>query len=72
MTPSYRWLYAISVAVTIVLGVIGAIQVADHNLLGVSDQVVAWLGIIATGLGIGNGFLPRLTKPPNESREGLD
>lgn len=57
---SYTRILAIVVAVAI--GVLGAIQIADTHLLGLSDRIVAWLAIGATGLGILQGFLPPVQK----------
>lgn len=47
---------AIGIAVT--LGVLGAIQIGDPATLGLTPREVAWLGIVATGLGILQSFLP--------------
>lgn len=68
----YSWQYALSIGVTVILAMLGAIQIADPKLLGLSPQVLAWVGIICAGLGVLGGFLPRVTAPPSEKREGMD
>lgn len=72
MTPSYRILYALAVVVTVLLAGLAAIQLADPDTLGLTPRHLAWAGVVAAMLGTLNGFLPRITQPPNESREGLD
>jgi hypothetical protein len=53
----------ISIAVAVCLGMLGAIQLASPESLGISAVAARWLGIIATGLGILAGFLPRVQGP---------
>lgn len=62
----YTWQYGLGIAATIALGIIGAIQASGGEILGVSSEAMAWLGIIATGLGIGRSFLPNIRRPPEE------
>lgn len=50
----------LAIGVTVTLGILAAIQVADAKTLGLSPTVVAWLGIISAGLGILSGFLPNV------------
>ncbi len=56
----------ISIAVIVATGILGAIQVAGPESLGVSAIMIRWLGIVAAGLGILQGFLPRVTGPTTD------
>ena len=69
---SYQIMYALSVGTAIAIGVIGAIQVADSTALGISSVLVEWLKIVVVGLGILQGFLPSVRRPPDETRDGMD
>jgi hypothetical protein len=40
--------------------------------LELTRQQVALMGVAAAMLGVLAGFLPRVTKPPSDSRKGLD
>lgn len=51
----------LAIAVAVALLVIGAIVAGDHELLGVSPRMVAWLAIVAIGLGGLQSFLPDVT-----------
>lgn len=55
---SYTAQRYIAVAVAVVLAMIGAIQLANAETLGITPRMSAWLGILAVGLGILAGFLP--------------
>jgi hypothetical protein len=70
-TEMYRISYAASVIVTVTLAMIGAMQVAAESL-ELSRQQTAALGVLAAGLGVLAGFLPRVTMPPSSNRKGLD
>lgn len=50
----------LAVAVTVVLAMIGAIQLANADTLGITPRLTAWLGIASVGLGILAGFLPNV------------
>ncbi|MCR4374433.1 MAG: hypothetical protein NUW22_06250 [Acidobacteria bacterium] len=69
---TYRPQYVLAVSVTVLLAILGAIQAGDAATLGLSRQVIAWLGIASAGLGVLNGLLPRITAPPNDARKGMD
>lgn len=56
-------LRVLSIAVAVVLGMLGAVQLASPESLGISPVAARWLGIVGTGLGILAGFLPRVTGP---------
>lgn len=68
----YRWQYACSVAVAVALALIGAIQLANPDDLGISPRVVAWTQVLVPGLGILAGILPSVRRPPSDNREGMD
>jgi hypothetical protein len=55
---SYRTQRHVAIAVAVVLAMIGAIQLANAETLGIGPRVSAWLGIVSVGLGILAGFLP--------------
>jgi len=56
----------LSIAVAVALGMLGAVQIADPSALGITPVAARWLGIIATGLGILQGFLPRVQGPTTD------
>lgn len=55
---SYSQQRILAIVVAVCLGMLGAVAVGDQKMLGISPQISAWLGIIATGLGILASFLP--------------
>lgn len=55
---SYTAQRYIAIAVAVALAMIGAIQIANAETLGITPRVSAWLGIVSVGLGILAGFLP--------------
>lgn len=59
-------LRVLSIAVAVALGMLGAVQLASPESLGISPIVARWLGIVATGLGILAGFLPRVQGPSTD------
>lgn len=71
-TPSYRVLYALAVVVFVAITFITLVQAADPVSLGFSPLTARWLGIVGGVLGAIAGLLPRLQKPPDETRRGLD
>ena len=71
-TTSYTFMYALAVIVAVLSAVIGALQLANPEELGISPQVIAWTKIITPGLAILAGFLPSVRKPPDSQRQGLD
>lgn len=56
-------LRVLSIAVAVALGMLGAVQLAAPDSLGISPVAARWLGIVAAGLGILQGFLPRVQGP---------
>jgi HK97 gp10 family phage protein len=52
-------LRALSIACAVCIGMLGAILLANPADLGISPVAARWLGIVATGLGILQSFLPR-------------
>jgi 4-amino-4-deoxy-L-arabinose transferase-like glycosyltransferase len=67
----YSYSYYAAVAVTVILAGLGAAQMAADPL-ELTRQQTALMGIAAAMLGVLAGFLPRVTKPPSDSRKGLD
>ena len=61
-------LRVVAIAVAVALGMLGAVQLAEPASLGISTVAARWLGIIATGLGILAGFLPRVTGPTTDPK----
>lgn len=59
-------LRVLSIAVAVTLGMLGAVQLASPESLGILPIVARWLGIVATGLGILAGFLPRVQGPSTD------
>lgn len=56
----------LSIVVAVALGMLGAVQLASPESLGISTVAARWLGIVATGLGILAGFLPRVQGPTTD------
>lgn len=71
MTPHYNWLYGASIVVTTVSAMLGAVLVAA-DALELSRAQLALIGILTAGLGVLGGFLPRVTKPAEPARVGMD
>lgn len=61
---SYQTQYTLAVLVTVLLAILGTVQLGNADLLGVTPRVSAWLGIAASGLGIAAGFLPNVRRTP--------
>lgn len=55
---NYSHQRVIAIAVSICLGMLGAISLANADTLGLTPRIVAWLTIFSTGLGILQSFLP--------------
>ncbi len=59
-------LRVLSIAVAVALGMLAAIQLASPESLGIPAVAARWLGIVAAGLGILQGFLPRVQGPTTD------
>jgi hypothetical protein len=57
---------AISIAVAVALAMLAAVQLASPESLGISPVAARWLGIVATGLGLAQTFLPRAQGPTKD------
>lgn len=68
----YRHQYLAAVGVTVLLAGLAAVQAAGGDTLGLAPRAMAWLGIVAAMLGVLQGFLPKVTRPPDSDREGQD
>lgn len=51
---------ALAIGVTVLLGCLGAVQLASPDVLGITPRVSAWLGIVSVGLGLLASFLPNV------------
>lgn len=68
----YTWMYILAIIATGLSAVIAAILLAPSDVLGLNAQTVGWLGVAGSALGTIGGFLPRVTKPAEEARRGMD
>jgi hypothetical protein len=59
-------LRVLSIACAVALGMLGAVQLASPESLGITPVAARWLGIVACGLGILQGFLPRVQGPTTD------
>jgi hypothetical protein len=57
---------AMSIAVLVATTMIGAVQVAGPESLGISTVAIRWLGIVAAGLAIWQSVLPRVQGPTTD------
>ncbi len=51
---------SLAIAVAVALAVLGALQLANPTVLGITPEFKAWAGILATGLGALAAFLPKV------------
>jgi hypothetical protein len=65
-------LRVLSIAVAVCIGMLGAVFLATPADLGISPVAARWLGIISVGLGILQGFLPRVQGPTTDPNELAD
>lgn len=56
----------VSIAVAVALAMLAAVQLADPESLGISPVAGRWLGIVGVGLGLLQGFLPRVQGPTKD------
>lgn len=61
----YAVQYYIAVFVFVTLALIGAIQIAGPDDLGLSDIVFRWIGVVGAVLGVLAGVLPKIQSPPD-------
>lgn len=57
---TYQQQRVLAIAVAIGLGMLGAVAVGNADVLGLTPRILAWLSIVATGLGILQSFLPNV------------
>lgn len=63
---SYGQQRVLAIAVAVMLGVVGAIQLKSPADLGLPPVVAEWLVIVSVGLGILAGFLPSVRGMGND------
>lgn len=68
---AYSIQYAAAIVVAVIAAMLGAAMVAS-DALELSRQQVAIIGVVTAGLTVLASFLPRVTKPPSDAREGMD
>ena len=61
---SYKVQYYGAWVCVVVLAFTGAIQLAGPDDLGLSMTAYRWIGILASALGVLQGLLPSLRRPP--------
>jgi hypothetical protein len=57
---TYSQQRVLAIAVTVCLGMLGAVALGNAETLGISPRILAWLSVFSTGLGILAGFLPNV------------
>lgn len=62
-------LRALSIAVAVVLAMLGAVQLAGPESLGISAVAMRWLGIVTVGFGLLQTFLPKAQGASNDPEE---
>lgn len=55
---NYAQLRMLAIITTVISGGLLAIRATDPATLGISPQVMAWIGIISGMIAVGQGFLP--------------
>lgn len=70
-SESYTLLYWLAVLVTATGAMLGTVVVLSGQL-ALTGQQVALIAVAQAGLTVLAGFLPRITKPPSNAREGMD
>ncbi len=68
----YHVQYAASWVCLIAVIVLGAITIADQERLGIGDALAAWLAVGLTVAGALQAFLPKIQRPPDDARTGMD
>lgn len=56
----------VSIATAVALAMLGAVQLADPETLGISTVAARWLAIVGVGLGLLSSFLPRVQGPTTD------
>lgn len=69
---TYGILWGLAVTLTVASAGLAVILAADPVSLGITPVVKTWLGVVAAMIGVALGLLPRVTKPPDPKREGMD
>lgn len=61
----YAVQYYAAIVVFVTLALIGAIQIAGPDDLGLSPIVFRWIGVVGAVLGVLAGVLPKIQSPPD-------
>lgn len=69
---SYTIQYGLAVGVALVSVATGVVLNANPEALGISPVIGEWLKVVLPILTVAASFLPRVQKPPEEERRGLD
>lgn len=59
-------LRVVSIAIAVALGMLGAVQLASPESLGISAVAARWLAIVSVGLGLLQTFLPKAQGPSTD------
>lgn len=68
----YRYQWGLTVTLMIVAAMLAAVQVMDPMALGISPVIKNWLAVLSAGISGALAFLPKITRPPEEGRAGMD
>ncbi len=71
-THSYKILYGLAIATAILSGTITLIQSVGPETLGFAPLAARWFGVLGGVLALCASFLPRVSKPPDPARKGMD
>ena len=68
----YTHQYYATFVVAFSLLALGAVQGLGGEALGLSPRVMAWIGVVSSVAGGVALWLPKITRPPDQDREGQD
>lgn len=72
MNIPYRAQWGLTIILLIVAAMLAVVQVSDPVSLGISPVLKNWLSVLAAGVSAALAFLPKVTRPPDEGRVGMD
>jgi hypothetical protein len=68
----YRYQWGLTVMLTILAGMLAVVAVTDPMALGISPVAKNWMIVVQAGITGMLAFLPKITRPPTEGRDGMD